>query len=104
MAATPLQIDTVLGSNGDTLILVSDDEDPIEASPPPPVRATIKKAKVVPFSRADYARRRQHHTPEERDFQRHLTAVFGHSVPWNRIRFYVWYANQGAPRTPIVIE
>jgi len=103
MSAFP-QIDTVLGPNGDTLVLVSDDEDPIEASPPPSVRATIKKKPLVPFSRADYARRRQSHTPEERDFQRHLTAVFGRKLPWNRVRFYVWYANQGNPRTPIQIE
>lgn len=107
MAAT-LQIDTVLGSNGDTLILVSDDE--IEASPPPPVvrrappRATIKKMKVVPFSRADYARRRQHHTDEERALRIYLQRVFRRKFSWNRIRFLVWMSGGRNPYAPIVIE
>ena len=104
MAAFPLQIDTVLGSNGVTLIRVSDDEDPIEASPPPPVRATIKKAKVVPFSRADYARRRQHHTPEERALRIYLQRVFRRKFSWNRVRFLVWMAGGRNPYAPIVIE
>lgn len=33
--SSPLTIDTILSSKGNALVIVSDDEDPIEASPPP---------------------------------------------------------------------
>lgn len=110
MSAFP-QIDTVLSSNGDTLVLVSDDDDPIEASPPPPVvrrqtprRLTVQKKPLVPFSRADYARRRQHHTSEERALRTYLQGVFRRKFSWSRIRFLVWMSGGGNPRNPIVIE
>jgi hypothetical protein len=83
----------------------SDDDAPlVSAMEAASIRPTIKKKKKkTPFSRADYSRRRQKHTEEERLFQNHLTTVFRRKVPWSRIRFYVWYANLGNPNTPIVI-
>jgi hypothetical protein len=86
----------------------SDDDAPLVSAmeaasirPNPTIKK--KKKKKTPFSRADYSRRRQKHTEEERLFQNHLTTVFRRKIPWSRIRFYVWYANLGNPNTPIVI-
>lgn len=66
--------------------------------------ATMTKKTVVPFSRADYAKRRQKHSDEERSMKAFLEGIFHRKFSWRRIRWYVWYSNQGRPETPIVID
>lgn len=63
---------------------------------------------VVPFSRADYAKRRTKHTAEERMLRRYLFQVFRRKVSWRTIKFYVWYGSQGqtglSRQNPIIID
>lgn len=102
----------MLGPDGDTLVFVSDDEDPIEFSPPPTVarvapKPTPKKlvsvsvspprgvpsviakrtrSKIVPFSREDYTVRRHTPTAKERQIRSFIKDVLGRDVSWNVVK------------------
>lgn len=69
-----------------------------------PARRSIKKKKKTPFSRADYSRRRQKHSDEERLLRNHLQGIFRRKFSWRSIKGLVEYSNWGRPQQPIVIE
>lgn len=62
---------------------------------------------VVPFSRADYTKRRTKHTADERALRQFLFRIFRRKVSWRTIRWYVAYANHGQTGTrenPIIVD
>lgn len=79
------------------------EEEVIFISHTAPPTSSKKKTKKIPFSRADYARRRQKHTDEERLIRNHLQRIFRRKFSWRSIKEIVEYSNWGRPHQPIVI-